>query len=69
MEERRKGFLSVTRAKQMAKFLTIDIFEYDEETHEGFNPNVIYETPELEEKIKNYVKAKKELENFLELDK
>lgn len=61
--------MELPKAKQMAKLLTINAFEYDEETHEGLNPNVIYETPELEEKIKNYVKAKKELKKFLELDR
>lgn len=63
------GILTVERAKQMAKLLTINAFEYNEKTHEGLNPNVIYETKELEEKIKNYVGAKKELEEFLELDR
>lgn len=62
MEERRKGFLTLERAKSLADLLTINFCE-------DLNPDVEYETPELEEKIKNYVEAKKELEEFLELDR
>lgn len=54
--------LTIEKAKLYVDKYTLGFFE-------DLSPNVVFETPELEEKIKNYVKTKKELAEFLELDR
>lgn len=54
--------LTLERAKRLAELLTINFCE-------ELRDNISYETVEMEEKIKAYVKAKKELEELLEIDR
>lgn len=54
--------LTLERAKQLAKLLTINFCE-------DFPDDISYETVEMEGKITAYVKAKKELEELLEINR
>ena len=54
--------LTIEKAKLYADRYTLGFFE-------ELSPNVVFETPELEAKIKAYIKAKKELKELLDIDR
>lgn len=62
MDKTKTGLLTVERAKMLADLLTINFCE-------DFCEDIEYETDELRDKIQAYVKAKKELEELLEISR